>query len=177
MSPARATLTRLTALVALGAVAVVGCGDDDEDAATTTSSALQIDTPASVTPTSALGTAVTIAPVTVETSDIPYTVPGTGDIPTLPPNSVDMPLVIDVVVGEETGPDRIETVPLGSTVTITIVNEDEDDEYHLHGYDLGDGEEFEAGETAAFTFTADMPGDFELESHESEDVLLILRVQ
>ena len=170
------SLTRLTALVALGAIAFVSCSDDEEGAPTSTS--FQIDTPASVSPlTSVFPTVATIAPVTQETSDIPFTVPGTGDIPIPPPNSFDLPILIDVVVGDETGPDRIETVPLGSTVSITIVNEDEDDEYHLHGYDLGDGQEFAAGETATFTFDADMAGDFELESHEFEDVLLILRVQ
>ena len=165
------SLPRLATLVALGAVALVGCGDDDETA--DTASSFEIDTPASVTPSSAVST---IAPVTAETSDIPFTVPGTGDIPIPPDNSFDLPIIIDVVVGEETGPDRIETVPVGSTVSITIVNEDAADEYHLHGYDLGDGQEVDAGERATFTFAADMAGDFELESHVFDDVLLILRV-
>jgi hypothetical protein len=165
-------------LVAVAAVTVLGlaaCGDDDESTPTTTS--FEIGTPATIDPpTSAFPTVATIAPVTAETSDIPFTVPGTGDIP-LPPVSVDVPILIDIVVGDETGPDRIESVPLGSTVLIAIVNEDDHDEYHIHGYDLGDGDEFDEGETATFSFTADMAGDFEVESHASDGVLFILRVQ
>ena len=174
---------RLSAAVALVAFALSACGDDDS-AATTTSFA--IDTPAVVeTTVGAPQTAATIGPVTTPaagpvtagTTDIPFTPTGTGDIPVVAPvDSVDVPVVIAVFVGTETGPERIKMVPLGSTVSLTILNGEAQDEYHIHEYDLGDGQEFEPGETATFTFTADLAGDFEVDSHATDGVLFILRV-
>jgi hypothetical protein len=172
------TPLRLSAALALAGVALGACGDDDESAATTTS--FQIGTPATVdAPASTVSpqTAVTIGPVTAETTDIPITPTGTADIPVVSPvDSTDTPVIIAVFVGTETGPDRIETVPLGSAISVSIVNGTAADEYHIHGYDLGDGQEFAAGETATFSFTADTAGDFEVESHATDSVLFILRV-
>ena len=82
---------------------------------------------------------------------------------------------IDVTVAVDSGPDRIEEVPLGSRVELTVVNPEEDDEFHLHGYDLG-GDETQAGEEKVFAFTATEAGDFEVESHATDDVLVVIRV-
>lgn len=83
---------------------------------------------------------------------------------------------ISVEVGVDSGPDRIEEVALGSLVRITVTNEDEDDEVHLHGYDLG-GDEVEAGEPTVFEFEASTAGEFEVESHVTGEVLMILVVR
>lgn len=66
------------------------------------------------------------------------------------------------------------SVKLGSTVMLMITS-DVADEVHVHGYD----QEFELtpGETAMFTFTADIPGTFEVETHESGKVLTELEVK
>ena len=85
-------------------------------------------------------------------------------------------IIIEVVVGENSGPDRVEEVPLGAEVTLQFTNPDADDEYHVHGYDLG-GEVTKKGEMKTFTFTADKAGDYEIESHISEKVLAVIRVQ
>ena len=82
---------------------------------------------------------------------------------------------INVTVGVDSGPDRIEEVPLGSQVELTLVNPEEDDEFHLHGYDLG-GDETPAGEEKVFAFAATEAGDFEVESHATSDVLVVIRV-
>ena len=42
--------------------------------------------------------------------------------------------------------------------------------------DLGDGAEIPAGQPSTFTFTADTAGRFELESHDTHDVIMILDV-
>ena len=84
-------------------------------------------------------------------------------------------IAIDVIVGENSGEDRVEEIPLGSEVTLNFTNPQADDEYHVHGYDLGGGVT-KKGETKTFTFTADKAGDYEVESHISETVLVILRV-
>lgn len=85
-------------------------------------------------------------------------------------------VTIDVVVGENSGPDRVEEVALGSQVTLTFINPDADDEFHVHGYDLG-GDMTKKGDTKTFTFTADKAGEYEVESHLTEAVLMVLRVQ
>lgn len=82
---------------------------------------------------------------------------------------------ISVTVGVDSGADRIEEVKLGQQVELTITNPDDDDEFHLHGYDLG-GDETPAGEDKVFAFTATEAGDFEVESHATEEVLVVLRV-
>ena len=85
-------------------------------------------------------------------------------------------ITIEVVVGENSGPDRVEEIPLGAQVTLQFTNPDADDEYHVHGYDLGGGVT-KKGEMKTFTFTADKAGDYEIESHISEKVLAVIRVQ
>ncbi len=84
-------------------------------------------------------------------------------------------VTIDVVVGENSGPDRVEEVAIGSQVTLNFTNNEAEDEYHVHGYDLGGGMT-KKGDTKTFTFTADKAGDYEVESHSSEAVLMVLRV-
>ena len=113
-----------------------------------------------------------------DTADIalPSAPTDTADLPPAPPVSSDVPIVITAVVGTDTGPERIERVLLGSVVTVTITNPASADEFHLHGYELGAGQEFEAGQAASFTFTADRAGTFELESHETSQVLLVVEV-
>jgi len=85
-------------------------------------------------------------------------------------------VTIDVVVGENSGPDRVEEVALGSQVTLNFTNPGADDEFHVHGYDLG-GDMTKKGDTKTFTFTADKAGEYEVESHLTEAVLMVLRVQ
>ena len=86
------------------------------------------------------------------------------------------PTEISVIVGTDSSPDRIEEVTLGANVQVTLSNPDADDEFHLHGYDLSPGET-KMGEVSIISFTADKAGDFEIESHVTEDVLVIIRVK
>lgn len=85
------------------------------------------------------------------------------------------PLEIEVTVGEDSDPDRIEIVDLGSSVTITLTNPNAADEYHLHGYDIST-KKMEPGMSATLSFTATEAGFFELESHITNDVLVVLEV-
>lgn len=73
-------------------------------------------------------------------------------------------------VSGDTG--RVE-VPLGTPVTINVTS-DVADEIHLHGYDKE--AQIPAGGTGTVEFTADIPGVFELELHESGRQLLQLQV-
>jgi hypothetical protein len=83
---------------------------------------------------------------------------------------------IDLEVGKTTGSTVLHTTTVGSTVRISITNPSDDDEYHLHGYDLSSGE-VPAGETATIEFVADVAGSFELESHHSGELLMTLVVE
>lgn len=177
------------AVLAVGALVMTACGgDDDESSATTVAVSTAAPAPStSETPTTIAATSDTAdladlpapsdtgdIPLPVGTGDIPLPV-GTGDIP-LPPVTADLPYQISVTVGLDSGDDRIEMVPLGSTVVLTVVNPDEADEFHLHGFDLGDDQMMPAGQPASFTFVANQVGSFELESHETGGVLMILEI-
>lgn len=56
-----------------------------------------------------------------------------------------------------------------------LVTSDVDDEVHVHGYDIE--KEVSAGQTATVEFTADQTGVFEVETHESNLLLLQLEVK
>jgi hypothetical protein len=97
--------------------------------------------------------------------------------PTNPTDSkMAAPTEFSVIVGTDSSPDRIEEVALGANVQVTLSNPNADDEFHLHGYDLSPGET-KMGEASIISFTADKAGDFEIESHVTEDVLVIIRVK
>lgn len=87
----------------------------------------------------------------------------------------DEPLQIDVTVGEDSSPDRIELVEVGTSVRITLTNPTAEDEYHLHGYDIVT-KKVAPGMPASISFTADEAGTFELESHVTNDVLVVLEI-
>jgi hypothetical protein len=90
--------------------------------------------------------------------------------------SVDDGIVrISVTVGVDSGPDRVEEVSAGTSVELSLVNPEEDDEFHVHGFDLG-GDETPAGEEKVFAFTVTEAGDFEVESHVTGEVLVVIRV-
>ena len=97
--------------------------------------------------------------------------------PTNPTDSkMAAPTEVSVIVGTDSSPERIEEVALGANVQVTLSNPNADDEFHLHGYDLSPGET-KMGEASIISFTADKAGDFEIESHITEDVLVIIRVK
>ena len=86
------------------------------------------------------------------------------------------PTEISVTVGTDSAADRIEEVALGSQVNITLTNPNADDEFHLHEYDLSTGDT-PKGESAVISFTADKAGFFDLESHVTDEVLVIISIK
>ena len=146
------TPARLLAIPVLAALLLAACGDDDDAGSSATT----------VAGAPATAPATTIAAVT-----IPATTGGEQ------PAESDV-AEITVLVGSDSGPDRVETVRLGQEVVITLQS-DQDEEYHLHDYDLT--QKAAAGVEATLSFVADKPGRFELESHVTDEVLLVLEVQ
>jgi hypothetical protein len=68
---------------------------------------------------------------------------------------------------------RVENVKLGENVILRLMS-DSDEEYHVHGYDLE--QKVAAGVEAQFEFTASMAGDFDVESHVTDKVYVVLHV-
>ena len=80
-----------------------------------------------------------------------------------------------LTVGENSGVNNIISFTKGSNVELTIMNPNADDEVHLHGYDLTTGD-LPKGEMSVISFIANEAGDFEIESHITEEVLSIIRI-
>jgi plastocyanin len=70
-------------------------------------------------------------------------------------------------------PHRVD-VKLGANVRLQVTS-DEDDVLHVHGYEVE--EPLKAGHTTTVELTADQPGVFEVETHESELLPLQLAVR
>lgn len=79
---------------------------------------------------------------------------------------------IEISEGRVEGPDVVR-VELGETVEV-VVSSDVDDEIHVHGYDLFF--ELRAGVPNQLTFTADVSGIFEVETHDTHVHLFDLEV-
>ena len=112
-------------------------------------------------------------------SDTDAEEPNISSSPTAPAGSsakVAGPTEISVTVGTDSATDRVEEVPLGSQVNITLTNPNAADEFHLHEYDLSTGET-PKGEAAVISFTADKAGLFDLESHVTDEVLVIISIK
>lgn len=80
-----------------------------------------------------------------------------------------------VTVGVDSGDTNICRVKLGASVRIKVLNPNAADELHLHDYDLTTGD-IAAGEEASIVFTANRAGEFELESHITEELMMTLIV-
>jgi hypothetical protein len=141
-----------------------GCGSDNGSAASTTA--------AGSGGTSAPGQIVTSAPgssVPSPASTGDTAAPGTEQIPG---SSNEIIVHVGVDDAATTG-SRVENVTLGSEVVLRLTS-DSDEDYHVHGYDLE--QKVAAGVEAQFEFTADKAGDFEVESHITEKVYVVLHV-
>jgi hypothetical protein len=105
---------------------------------------------------------------TTDTTSAPTTVPASA--------SDEMKTeTFTLTVGENSGVKNIVSFSKGSNVELTIVNPNADDEVHLHGYDLSTGD-LPKGEKSVISFIANEAGDFEIESHITEEVLSIIRI-
>lgn len=83
---------------------------------------------------------------------------------------------ISVSVGQDSGSDRVETVDRGANVEVTLINPRDTDNFHLHGYDIETGD-IAAGTPAIISFMATQAGSFEIESHVTEEVYLVINVK
>jgi heme/copper-type cytochrome/quinol oxidase subunit 2 len=85
-----------------------------------------------------------------------------------------MEIVVSVKDGKVSPKAHRIKVAEGSAVQI-LVSSDVDDEVHVHGYDIE--REVSAGQSTTVEFTANQTGVFEVETHESNLLLLQLEVR
>ena len=85
-----------------------------------------------------------------------------------------MEIVVSVKDGKVSPKAHRVEVAEGSAVQI-LVSSDVDDEVHVHGYDIE--REVQAGQSTTIEFTANQTGVFEVETHESNLLLLQLEVR
>ena len=163
-----ATRWRTVLVPAVLVVALAACGSDNSKSS------------ASPTTTSASGAAAATA-ATASTSPSPSgTAPSpasTGDTAAPEPSSIagaSDEIIVHVGVDDAaTVGSRVENVKLGDNVILRLTS-DSDEDYHVHGYDLE--QKVAAGVEAQFEFKADMAGDFEVESHVTNNVYVVLHV-
>lgn len=142
-------------LIPLVGLTLIGCGNGADARST-------------VPPTVATGSPG------ISTTTPPDTAPATQPPATSPPTAPEGPVQIDVVIGVDSGPDRLELVRVGADVTVNITNHDAADEYHIHGIELERA--VDAGVMATFNFAPTAPGTYEVESHETGEVILAIVV-
>lgn len=85
-----------------------------------------------------------------------------------------VPITVDV--GIDSATDRVEHVPLGSTVKLTVLDPARAEEYLVDGYALGKDVRVAKGIPEIFQFVADKPGSFAVRSQTEQTVLLTLQV-
>jgi hypothetical protein len=147
---------------AVAGLLVAGCGSDSDDGSDTgAADTSAVGTGAPTVPTTS--TPQTMPAATTPASTTPVTdAPATGDA---------LEIIIDVDDPAQLG--QTWPVGLGQTVVLRLLS-DTDQEYHLHGYDIE--VPAAAGVEATIEFTADQAGDFEVESHTTDEVLALLQV-
>ncbi|WP_433166611.1 cupredoxin domain-containing protein [Kribbella sp. CA-247076] len=155
----RTTLTRGTATALLPALAMLvlaGCGNESDSGASPSTS------PSATAPST---------PATTP-SDLPTTTPTPGKPNTTSPSNTadpsgeqaDVTVNVTVANGKVNPSGSSIKVKAGQKVLVTGIS-DTPDELHIHGYDKTLA--LTPGKTASITFTADMKGTFEIETHES----------
>jgi hypothetical protein len=149
---------RTIAIIPAAALLFVACGSDGND----TAGSAPDTTAATAADTTLAVEATTLPPADTTPAD------------TTPVTAVDGPVQIDVLVGTDSGPDRVEKVKVGSAVTLNLTNPNAADEFHVHTIELEQA--VDAGVTATFNFVVDTPGTYEVESHVTEEILVVIEV-
>ncbi len=147
---------RALAFIPVAVMALGACGDD---------SSSSTDPTVAATPTTAAGGTTLVMPDST-TVDTAVADDASTDLP------LSGPVQIDVVVGVDSGADRLERVTVGADITLNITNPNADDEFHVHGIDIEQAAK--AGQMVTLNFKIDEPGTYEVESHLTEDVLVVI---
>jgi hypothetical protein len=145
---------RVIIVSALVVLALAGCASGDEPSTTVSAPS----------PTATHSAIVTTGPAT----------PPTNPDITPPPARPAREIAVSIRDGKVDPPPGRVKVQQGEAVRL-VVTSDVADEVHVHGYELEVA--LPPGKPGTVEFTADQPGLFEVETHETEKVLLQLQVE
>jgi hypothetical protein len=132
----------------------------------------------STVPANAVGSAATTSsgPAAAVTSSgsAAVTSSGSAAVTSSATTASDQVISVSVANGKVNPAPAPVDVKLGRNVVIEVTS-DANDEVHVHGYDIT--VPVTAGQPARIPVAATIPGQFEVELHGSDQLLLILRVQ
>jgi len=172
------TLVGALVIPLVGMLALAACGDDDDSTADTATSVASSAVTTRPSTTGATSAPTTAAPTTAAATSVAPSTTGVSDTSTPDQPVSGEGVEIIVTMGEDdavTLGSRVEHVPLGSDVTLRLYDPSKDQEYHVHEpYDLE--QDVAAGTEAVFQFTADKPGKVDVESHMTDQVIVVLDV-
>lgn len=160
------TSHRIASLVTLSLL-VAACTADGGSAGGTTSTTTET-TPTTSTTSQTLSTTTTTLLATTTTTIATTTTTVATTTTDRVDDAIDITIEGDSIIGGGR-----QSIELGSEATITITS-DRSDEAHLHGYDLS--ADLQPGIPAALTFTASIPGIFELELEDEGTLLAEIEV-
>ena len=158
--PRTPTLTRAGGAALALALLLAGCASGTESGATPAASP-------------SLGPATASAPASPSTS--PSSATPTSEASTPTPTAAAADVTVDIVIADgkvTTGVQNVK-VKSGQSVLIRGVS-DVADSLHVHGYDKS--LDLKPGKPAEVTFTADVTGVFEIETHETAKLVAKLTV-
>lgn len=160
----RVTAAGLAFLVVVSVIA--GCGG------TTSTGSGNPSTSSRPTPPTGSETSIGSGPPTATVPADPATPPPSASASSRPGDALEV--TIRLVGGLPQGGVTPIPVKRGQTVTLVGVS-DTEDSLHVHGYDKT--LEVHPGQRTTLSFVADVPGAFEIETHESEKLVAQLAVR
>jgi hypothetical protein len=102
------------------------------------------------------------------------TVPQVTYLTTSPDSAPAGPAQIDVKVGTDSSPTRVEKAHVGSPIQLNITNPSAADDYQIQG--VGLERKVTKNETATFNFTISAPGKYSVLSKVTNAVLVVIEV-
>jgi hypothetical protein len=102
------------------------------------------------------------------------TVPQVTYLTTTPGSAPSGPAQIDVKVGTDSSPSRVEKARAGSPIQLNITNPAAADDYQIQV--VGLERKVARNETATFNFTINAPGTYQVISKSSQAVLVVIEV-
>jgi hypothetical protein len=102
------------------------------------------------------------------------TVPQVTYLSTSPDSAASGPAQIDVKVGTDNSPNRVEKARVGSPIQLNVTNPSAADDYQIQG--VGLERRVAKNETATFNFTISAPGRYSVISKVTQAVLVVVEV-
>ncbi len=118
--------------------------------------------------------AVDVGGAPTTTAVVPTSITGTTMIDNTPVTAADGPVQIDVMIGADSSPDRVELARVGASVTLNVTNPDTSDTIVVEG--IGMQQKVKAGVQATFNFKVRTAGIYEVKSTATGEVLVVIQV-